>query len=143
MRNRPTAPNIRSRKWLLWGILALLLAVFGRWVLVENERLIRGLSPGCPLLRETGFYCAGCGGTRAFFALLKGELMRSLQMNPLLVPGLILAFGYGIARLIEIRTGRCRVRISARFGWIVFIGVIAFGIARNIHSWPFNCLAPH
>ncbi|MBK1881643.1 DUF2752 domain-containing protein [Luteolibacter pohnpeiensis] len=131
------------RKWWLWIVCSLPVWVMGRWLLVEYETTIRGFSPGCPLHRSTGLYCAGCGGTRAFFALVKGDPLLSMRMHPLLLPGVLFACAYGIARWIEMKTGRCRVRISAHTGWVLFIGVIVFGIVRNFPWWPFTLLAPH
>ncbi len=42
----------------------------------------------CIFHELTGLYCPGCGGTRAFFALLKGDLVRSLLFHP------VVAYGY-------------------------------------------------
>ncbi|MBK7669466.1 MAG: DUF2752 domain-containing protein [Sphingobacteriaceae bacterium] len=36
-----------------------------------------------------GIDCPGCGMTRAFFALIRGNLMESLSYNPGLIPFLI------------------------------------------------------
>ena len=43
------------------------------------------LAPGCALSRVTHLYCPGCGGTRAVAALLRGDLLTSLQANPLVL----------------------------------------------------------
>lgn len=40
------------------------------------------LGPGCLLRKLTGLYCPGCGGTRAFFALLTGHPLLSLYFHP-------------------------------------------------------------
>lgn len=47
--------------------------------------LIEIFGQGFPCLFQvtTGLYCPGCGGTRATFFLLHGELMKSLQYHPL------------------------------------------------------------
>ncbi len=42
----------------------------------------------CAFHQMTGLYCPGCGGTRAFYALLDGDLVRSLLYHP------IVAYGY-------------------------------------------------
>ncbi len=46
-------------------------------------------APGCFFKSTFGIDCPGCGMTRAFFALLKGDLMGSLAYNPGLIPFLI------------------------------------------------------
>ena len=42
---------------------------------------ISGKLPGCPILEHTGFYCPGCGGTRAFHALMHLRVMESAKLN--------------------------------------------------------------
>lgn len=46
-------------------------------------------APGCFFKSTFGIDCPGCGMTRAFFSLLKGNLMESLAYNPGLIPFLI------------------------------------------------------
>lgn len=46
-------------------------------------------APGCFFKSTFGIDCPGCGMTRAFFSLLKGNLMESLAFNPGLIPFLI------------------------------------------------------
>ncbi len=43
----------------------------------------------CRFYEKTGFYCPGCGATRALHFLLKGNLVRSLGYHPL-VPAAVL-----------------------------------------------------
>lgn len=42
----------------------------------------------CPFRALTGLYCPGCGGTRAFSALLAGHVLESLKWHPFVVYGL-------------------------------------------------------
>ncbi len=46
-------------------------------------------APACMFKVLTGIDCPGCGMTRAFFALLRGDLMGSLAYNPALIPFLL------------------------------------------------------
>lgn len=39
--------------------------------------------PPCLFKTLTGYPCPGCGGTRAAYALLHGDLLRALLINPL------------------------------------------------------------
>jgi hypothetical protein len=43
-------------------------------------------APDCFFKSTFGIDCPGCGMTRAFFSLLKGDLMGSLAYNPGLIP---------------------------------------------------------
>jgi len=36
----------------------------------------------CPIRRCTGGYCPGCGGSRAFTSMLRGDLATSWSFNP-------------------------------------------------------------
>ena len=40
----------------------------------------------CPLLVLTGIPCAGCGMTRAFLYLFRGQFSRAMYMNPSVIP---------------------------------------------------------
>ena len=50
----------------------------GRWM-----KWITGQGFPCLFHLLTGLYCPGCGGTRAFLALLRGDLSLSLSYHPL------------------------------------------------------------
>ena len=64
--------------WCIIGTL-LLLVLF---IKATNIQLSKYLFP-CVLHSLTGLYCPGCGGTRAFRALLAGNLLLSIRYHPL------------------------------------------------------------
>ena len=43
------------------------------------------MGPKCFILKNYGFYCPGCGGTRAVKALLHGHILESLRYHPIVV----------------------------------------------------------
>jgi hypothetical protein len=43
----------------------------------------------CMVKAATGFPCPGCGSQRAFWLLIEGDIVGSLQMYPALVPAFI------------------------------------------------------
>ena len=47
--------------------------------------LLLELMPPCLLYYFTGLYCPGCGGTRAFMALIQGQILKSIYYHPLVV----------------------------------------------------------
>lgn len=58
----------------------------------------------CILRRLTGFYCPGCGGTRALLALLEGRPLRSFLYHPAVLYAALLlaaAFFTGLIRLVS------------------------------------------
>lgn len=103
---------------------------------------------GCLLRRLTGCYCAGCGGTRAFFALLRGDFARSWSLNPLVIL-LALATAAVVARAALLRAWPARfarlakLRAKAWHGWLALGLMLLFGVLRNLPWWPFCLLAPH
>ena len=94
-----------------------------------------GIIPTMPCVMHDALriYCPGCGGTRALFALLQGDLLHSLYYNPAIVMGLgwFLHYEIGVIRTLRKRDGR-RYYCTSYTPWIV-CGVILliFHIVRN------------
>lgn len=63
----------------------------------------------CPFWRLTGLYCPGCGGTRALRALIKGQIVQSIRIHPLVpyLAGFLVVFT-GSHTLKHISGGRVR-----------------------------------
>jgi hypothetical protein len=102
------------------------------------------LAPPCLFHRLTGLYCPGCGTTRAFYHLVRGEPLAAVGSNPLLLvalPLLILAVlerrqtGAGCASLR-------RIIHSPVTGWGFAVVTILFAVLRNLPLGPFRWLAP-
>lgn len=55
----------------------------------------------CRLRKYSGYPCPGCGGTRAFVYLFKGELLNSIIYNPAVVIALILYIHYMVVFFIR------------------------------------------
>ena len=43
----------------------------------------------CAIRKMCGLPCPGCGGTRAFYYLFQGDFIRSLQLNPTVIFGIL------------------------------------------------------
>lgn len=56
--------------------------------------LPENISPPCLLRAFTGWYCPGCGGTRAIRSLLKGDILISMVWHPVVVSALYLLWLY-------------------------------------------------
>lgn len=86
---------------------------------------LREILPPCSLYSLTGFYCPGCGGTRACYALAQGHILESLRAHPLV---LYLAVGYVIymvSHLLDIMThGKIRGLYFCPYFWYVGIGIL-------------------
>lgn len=74
------------------------------YVLLSNLfgfRLTEVLPP-CAFHLLTGFYCPGCGGTRAVTALLQGKVIQSLYYHPLVVYTAVIGGWFMISHSIEL-----------------------------------------
>ena len=103
--------------------------------------------PECLFHEATGLYCAGCGGTRAAAALVRGEFWQAVAYNPLtvfvLLPVLLAWLGDCAWHAF---TGR-RLIAWSRLPWwsLLALGLLlaGFTVVRNL-PWPiFAGLAPH
>ncbi len=79
---RKRHPEQIIEEWYFVGKCALvLLAAAVVLFLWKGDALIHG-EIGCIYWKALGFYCPGCGGTRAFYYLVHGNLWRSFLCNP-------------------------------------------------------------
>jgi hypothetical protein len=93
-----------------------------------------GLGIACPIHAATGFYCPGCGSTRAVKAVLNGDLPLAFHDNALLmVSPVVIASGL----LIE-KYSQKRIWLYA-FLSVVLVVVVVFTVIRN---QPGSELAP-
>lgn len=101
--------------------------------------------PTCPIRSLTGYYCPGCGMTRALHQLLHGHIGAALSFNPLLIVAAPFVTCWIISELFLLLSGRAgpRIQVSEKFMWLILIGVVTFGIVRNIPYYPLTLLAPH
>lgn len=96
----------------LWASVALALGVLTIcWLRVVEWPPIL-----CPFHAITGLPCPTCGSTRAFFALLDGQPLEALRLNPLFGLSFVLAVPYLIyASVVAVfRLPRLRATVSPR-----------------------------
>ena len=94
--------------------------------------------PVCLFHQLTGLNCPGCGGTRALYALLHGDLITALHDNALLVTGLALTAARGAWFARNRRRGRPNGRFfppRLLLPLLVLLGV--FGVLRNLPAFAF------
>lgn len=100
--------------------------------------------PVCPLLAVTGFACPGCGLTRAFHALLHGDITTAIDYNAL-IPVVAFAALFVVVTLVSIAVrGRGLMKLSAspKFLGATLVLLLAFGVLRNLPFYPFTFLYP-
>ena len=99
--------------------------------------------PQCLLYNLTGIYCAGCGATRALYALLHGRVLMALHDNVLFVAALpfLLYLGAGYVLRAWLDQAWPAVPVDAgKLAWrgaAVFGVMIVFMIVRNLPGFEF------
>ena len=89
--------------------------------------------PQCAFYRLSGFYCSGCGTTRALYVALHGNFLTAMRYNLLLFPLLI---------LILVLIWKPRLGLRPWVAFSILIIIVLFWILRNIPLYPFVLLAP-
>ncbi|MEP6848979.1 MAG: DUF2752 domain-containing protein [Acidobacteriota bacterium] len=100
--------------------------------------------PVCPLYSLTGFACPGCGLTRGFHALFRGDLASAIHFNAL-IPIWVVIFSAVLISLVlySIRGRGLPIgRISPNWLFVLLGVMIVFGVVRNIPAYPFTLLFP-
>lgn len=115
--------------WVMIALLAAVVLVFRLW-----PELYRHL-PLCIFQMLTGFYCPGCGGTRALTHLLSGKLLSSLVLHPLVPYAAVVCGWFMVSQTIQRLSGG-RIAIGMRYRdvylWIALGIVIVNFLVKNI-----------
>ena len=100
--------------------------------------------PKCAFNIATGYFCPGCGSSRALYQLTHGNVLEALRLNPgvifLLVMGVI-DFGRYIR---SVKISQPFYTLFANL-WLVIslvVGMLLYAVARNLPWTPFTGLAP-
>ena len=94
--------------------------------------------PVCQFHRLTGLNCPGCGMTRAFYALLHGDLLTALHDNALFVFALgTLAIRGAWFGWNEFRGRANREFFPAKFLWPLLVVALLFTVLRNLPAFAF------
>lgn len=104
-----------------------LAAVFGGLLLFLA--VVRIPVPPCLFYRLTGLYCPGCGGTRAWIALLHGRFLQSLIYHPVVVYGTVIYLVYAVRNLLALLPGHPDSRL---FSGMAFRNAYLYGAAALI-----------
>lgn len=124
----------RGAALLPLGVAAVALVGVGYVGLVDPNTA--GHYPTCPLLAITGWYCPGCGGLRAVYALGHGDLPTALARNPFAV----LVLGYLVVTWVLWFQRRARGRpfrwpASSRVLYGALFAIVTFWALRNVPGW--------
>jgi hypothetical protein len=116
-------------------------------VLYAVDPNLHAAYPQCFLYNTTGIYCAGCGATRALYALLHGRGLEALHDNLLFVGALPLFLYIAVSHAEKAWRSNAwpEIYVDART-WRRILGVLilmlGFMTLRNLPGWPFDWLRP-
>lgn len=99
----------------------------------------------CAFHRLTGLWCPGCGLTRGTHALFNGDPLAMLSYNvftPLVLAGIVVAYGVWALRAWGHQVRNPIDRLPAAWGRVLLVGMVAYGVVRNIPLGPLRALAP-
>lgn len=89
----------------------------------------------CMIHAMTGYYCPGCGGTRATYALLHGKIITSLYYHPIVVYGVVVGGWFMISQTIE-RISRGKIHIGMHYRdlylWLALVIAIVNCLVKNL-----------
>lgn len=101
--------------------------------------------PPCPFRFLTGWYCPGCGSTRALHHLLHGRVGTAFGYNVLMVSFVPFLLVNGVAR--KLAGGRARLFDEKALSPVAIVAmlvvIVLFGVVRNLPMYPFGFFAPH
>jgi hypothetical protein len=101
--------------------------------------------PPCWFHLLTGLHCPGCGATRCLAALVHGDVPQAAAYNVLFLLALPYLALWGIQASMRFLRGQSVPRREVP-GWVIAgiaVGIVLFGILRNLPFAPFDLLAPH
>lgn len=123
-----TDPRLdRNIYWIGWCVLifAASVVLFVRLLRIPVEKY----QVPCLFHSVTGYYCPGCGGTRAVRALLSFRLAESLRYHPLVPYAALLGGWFMVSQTIE-RISRGRLPIGMHYRDI-YLWIAAAVLAGN------------
>lgn len=133
MRNRKETYQICAVSWIaiMVGVVALILMKLFH---IDIEQLPIRRMP-CLLYTLFHVYCPGCGGTRAVFALLRGDVLQSLYYHPVVVYTVVMYAWYLISNTVQ-WLSKEKIRIGTNFktwyGVVAIVIIVVNWVVRNV-----------
>lgn len=104
------------------------------WYVWATIHIIPEQIAGCVMLRVSGLYCPGCGGTRAVVAMLKGDFVHSVLYHPAVLYGTTLFLVYFVSQtLMRITKGKVKGLSMKPLYLYILLAIIGVNfIVRNV-----------
>ncbi|MEO6652337.1 MAG: DUF2752 domain-containing protein [Ilumatobacteraceae bacterium] len=97
-----------------------------------NDPLDGGLFLPCPFRTLTGWWCPGCGLTRATHHLFRGEIVQALRYNLFVVVILVALAAAWAGWLVHTAGRSIRVPIPVWVPVAAGVTLLAFAVVRNL-----------
>lgn len=130
--------NLREMDWeylIIYRICLMLLPfmILAIILFLAFGSKITGLGGECLFRKTTGFYCLGCGGTRAFNYLMHLHLLKSIYYHPFVPYTFFAYFLYVINSFLYRHNKKCFAKLNPFVLLYVGLGVLSLNwIVRNI-----------
>lgn len=86
----------------------------------------------CPMVVMTGFPCPGCGLTRAFFLVLRGDFAGAWKMHPFIYGVIFLVIWFGVRRYIQ----KKEVKSLGKWLIVLCVGMVIYYVYRMVRYFP-------
>ena len=131
-------PSVQDRvpRWVLPGGVVLLLGGIATYVWFNDPHDPSSHFPGCPIRSLTGLLCPGCGGLRATWDLMHGNLAHAWHDNAaifLILPILAIAVAVWMLRRLQ---GAPAPRLKPVPAVVIAVCGVGWMIARNVGLSP-------
>lgn len=125
----------------LLGILSLILGI--PFLILFHREMQNETLPACYILEYLGFYCPGCGGSRAVKALLDGKFLLSLYYHPVVIYTAAIYLVFMASQTLHIIShGKVKgIRFHYWFLYGALVIIIINFLVKNIWKFCFDiCL---
>ena len=124
-----------NRYFYIAGWILMALFAMGAAVIHIKGKTILNYVPPCMFHRVTGYYCPGCGGTRAVFTFFRGDIVRAFKFHPFVPYTVILGGWFMLSQTIQRLSGdRIKIGMNVRIVYVwIALGIIALNwIIKNM-----------
>ncbi len=123
----------KKQQWIIFGCVNGLVLFTLMFFPYYRDHLAATPLTSCKFLDLTHLYCTGCGGTRAFNALIHFKFLDSLRYNPIVLIGAISFVIYEITMIVYLIKGIKRpFLLKPWMVWTFLTFWFSYAIIRDI-----------
>ena len=135
---RQGKPETNKKAEDIFYVTGLILAAAGGLFWYAYQRLgfrLEHYIPPCIFRQVTGYYCPGCGGTRAVYALFSGHLIKSFYYQPFVLYAVVVGGCFLLSQTVE-RLSKGKLAIGMRYRdcylWIALTLIAINFLVKNM-----------